>query len=138
MYKHLGRCFKWDSHFGNIGYRRSYWRLCSPWYTRGLRFCSIESQRYIDYRSSAICLYIKIDMRIKFDGTDRSLRMYTLWTLILRQLNVKGTLGYNVNWMRSRVHTSVRVVAESMSRECTICRYERHVRKKEIFLLSSI
>ena len=39
-------------------------------YTRGHQFCPIESQRYIDFRSSAICLYIKIDMRIKFDGTE--------------------------------------------------------------------
>ena len=39
-------------------------------YTRGLWFCAIESWRCIDSRASAICLYIKIDMRIKFDGTE--------------------------------------------------------------------
>ena len=37
---------------------------------RRLRFCAIESWRCIDSRASAICLYIKIDMRIKFDGTE--------------------------------------------------------------------
>ena len=39
-------------------------------YTRGLRFCPIESCRCIDSRASAICLYIKIDMQLKFDGTE--------------------------------------------------------------------
>ena len=30
----------------------------------------LESCRCIDSQASAICLYIKIDMRLKFDGTE--------------------------------------------------------------------
>ena len=45
-------------------------KCCQLLYTRGLRFCPIESCRCIDSRESAICLYIKIDMRLKFDGTE--------------------------------------------------------------------
>ena len=39
-------------------------------FTRGLRFCAIESWRCIDSLASAICLYIRIDIRIKYDDTD--------------------------------------------------------------------
>ena len=39
-------------------------------YTHPLRFCPIEWWQYIDSLASAICLYFKIDMRMKFDGTE--------------------------------------------------------------------
>ena len=57
----------------DIGNRRSPKSKCcmeSPMFTRGLRFCPIESCRWIDSAASAICLYIKIDMRLNFDGTE--------------------------------------------------------------------
>ena len=54
-------------------------RMCVSVYTRGLRFCPIESCRCIDSRASAICLYIKIDMRLKFDGTESKTADVRLW-----------------------------------------------------------